>query len=286
MTATVIRLAHTPDSDDAFMFYALATGKIPTDERVYRHELADIETLNRRARAGELDVTAVSFHAYAYLADAYLLLPCGGALGDGYGPRLVATLPRPDGLPAALAGRRIAVPGTLTTATLALRLYEPGVEPVPVPFDEVDVAVLKGAVDGGVLIHEGQLSYADRGLELWADLGAWWSEETGLPLPLGGNVARRDLGDQLIGAIARDLRASIAYALEHREEALTYALRYAYYLDRGRADEFVRMYVNHYTLDYGERGRRAVQLLLDRAADAGLVPQRVTAQFADALTSA
>lgn len=276
-----LRLAHSPDADDAFMFHALAQGRIPTGDRVYVHELADIETLNRRAMRGELDVTAVSFHAYAYLADRYALLPHGASVGDRYGPRLVATAPAPADPRAALRGARVAVPGLLTTACLALRLYQPAFEPVVVPFDQIEPRVADGSVDAGLLIHEGQLTYADHGLHLWADMGVWWHAETGLPLPLGGNVIRRDLGDDLIREVSRDLRASIAYGLAHREDALRGAMRFARGLDSARTDQFVGMYVNGYTLDYGERGRRAVQALLDRAAAAEIIPAPVAATFVD-----
>ncbi len=277
----IIRLGHSPDSDDAFMFYALATGKIATGERCYEHELQDIETLNQRALKGELDVTAVSMHAYAYLADRYALLPHGASIGDRYGPRLVARGPAPPHPREAIRGMRIAIPGRLTTAALALRLYQPDFEPVVTPFDEIEDVVGRGDVDAGLLIHEGQLTYSAGGLSLWVDMGEWWFEETGLPLPLGGNAVRRDLGDELIGAISRDLRASIVYGLEHREEALTHAMQYAQGLDRKLADEFVGMYVNDYTVDYGEQGRRAVQTLLERGADAGIIPHRVPISFAD-----
>jgi 1,4-dihydroxy-6-naphthoate synthase len=276
-----VRLAHSPDADDAFMFYALAAGRIPTGDRRYLHELADIETLNRRALAGELDVTAVSIHAYAYLADRYALLPHGASMGDRYGPRLVATMPPPVDPRAAVAGRRVAIPGTLTTAALTLRLYQPEVDTVVVPFDRIEDAVLDGGADLGLLIHEGQLTYADRGLHLWADMGEWWFAETGLPLPLGGNVVRRDLDPDLLRAVSRDLRDSIRYALTHRAEALAYAREYARGIDPRRVDRFVGMYVNDYTVEYGETGRRAVQTLLDRAADAGILPRRVTVEFAD-----
>lgn len=267
-----IRLAHSPDADDAFMFYALAEGRIATGDRTYVHQLADIETLNQRALRGELDVTAVSFHAYAYLADQYALLPHGASVGDRYGPRLVAREPAPADPQAAVRARRIAVPGKLTTAFLALRLYEPDFQPVPVPFDEIEDAVLEGAVDAGLLIHEGQLTYQRRGLHLWVDLGEWWFRETGLPLPLGGNAIRRALGPALMHAVSRDLRASIAYGLEHREDALRYAQRFARGLDPASTDRFVGMYVNDFTLDYGDRGRRAVATLLERGAQAGLLP--------------
>jgi 1,4-dihydroxy-6-naphthoate synthase len=259
-----LTLAHSPDADDAFMFFALAERRIDTGDRRYVHELADIETLNQRARRGELDVTAVSFHAYAYLADHYLLLPSGGSVGDRYGPRLVSQRPRPPDPRAALSGRRIAIPGRLTTAALVLRLYQPDVEPVLTPFDRIEDRVLGGDVDAGLLIHEGQLTYAARGLHLWDDLGEWWHGETGLPLPLGGNVVKRSLGDAVVRGVAADLRASIAYGLSHREDALRYALRYARGLDAPQADAFVGMYVNHFTLDYGERGRTAVRALSSR----------------------
>jgi 1,4-dihydroxy-6-naphthoate synthase len=275
-----IHLAHSPDSDDAFMFYALAEGRISTSDRTYVHELADIETLNQRALRGELDVTAVSFHAYAHLADRYLLLPHGASVGDRYGPRLVAREPAPGDPQRAARGRRIAVPGKLTTAFLALRLYQPDFEPVLTPFDQIEDAVLAGSVDAGLLIHEGQLTYQGRGLHLWVDLGEWWFGQTGLPLPLGGNVIRRALGPELIRAVSRDLRASIAFGLEHRDDALRYAMRFARGLDPATTDRFVGMYVNQFTLDYGPRGRKAVQTLLERGAEAGLVP-RAPVSFLD-----
>jgi 1,4-dihydroxy-6-naphthoate synthase len=272
----VIRVAHSPDSDDAFMFYALAEGKIDTEGIRYLHELQDIETLNRRALRGELEVTAVSIHAYAYLADRYALLPHGSSMGDRYGPRLVARTPRSHD---DLAGSRIAIPGTLTTAYLALKLWLPDFVAVPTPFDEIEVVVEQGEVDAGLLIHEGQLTYQDRGLHLVADMGAWWYERTGLPLPLGGNVIRKDLGPALIETISRHLRASIAYGLEHRAPALAHAMQYARGLDPTKADTFVGMYVNEWTLDYGDRGRTAVQRLLDEGFRAGVIPQRVMVEF-------
>ena len=276
-----IRVAHSPDSDDAFMFYALAEGLVPTGERRYVHELSDIESLNRRALAGELEVTAVSIHAYGHLTDRYDLLPHGASVGDRYGPRLVSRQPAPADPRAALRGKRVAIPGLMTTAFLALRLYQPTFEAVITPFDRIEDAVSAGEVDLGLLIHEGQLTYSDRGLHLWADMGEWWFAETGLPLPLGGNVVRRDLGNDLIRAISRDLRASIVYGLAHREAALNHALRYARGLDRARADRFVGMYVNDFTVDYGDRGRKAVSVLLDRAAAAGLLPRHVRVTFVD-----
>jgi len=255
-----IHLAHSPDADDAFMFWALAAGRIDTGDRRYVHELGDIESLNRRALAGELEVTAVSLHAYAYLADRYALLAHGASIGDRYGPRIVARVPRPADPRAALgAGSlRIAVPGELTTAFLALKLYQPAARHIVVPFDQIEEYVAAGRAEAGLLIHEGQLTYADRGLHLWADLGEWWHDETGLPLPLGGNVVRRDLGDALMRDIARDLKASIQYGLAHR---------------------FVGMYVNAYTVDYGPTGRQAVAELLARAHGAGLLSAPVDVTF-------
>ena len=262
----MIHVAHSPDADDAFMFWALAAGKIDTGDRRYREELADIESLNRRALAGELEVTAVSLHAYAYLADRY-------------GPRIVARRAAPTDPRHALAGLTVAVPGELTTAFLALRLYQPGARHVVVPFDQIEDFVAAGRADAGLLIHEGQLTYADRGLRLWVDLGQWWYEETALPLPLGGNVVRRDLGQPLLTGVARDLKASIQYGLAHRAEALAHAQQFSRGLDPGRTDTFVGMYVNDYTVDYGERGRRAVRELFARAGRAGLVPEPVALQF-------
>ena len=275
-TGRVIHVAHSPDSDDAFMFYALAAGKIDTDGITYVHELQDIETLNRRALRGELEVTAVSIHAYAYLADRYALLPHGSSMGDRYGPRLVARAPRSRD---SLAGARIAIPGTLTTAYLALKLWQPDFVAVPTPFDEIEDVVERGEVDAGLLIHEGQLTFGDRGLHLIVDMGEWWFERTGLPLPLGGNVIRKDLGADLIETISRHLHASIAYGLQHRANALDHAMQYARGLDPQRADTFVGMYVNDWTLDYGERGRAAVRLLLDEGYRAGIIPHPVDVEF-------
>lgn len=282
MSPRAIRLAHSPDSDNAFMFYALAAGKVDTGERRYLHELADIETLNRRALAGELDVTAISFHAYAHLAGRYALLAHGSSVGDRYGPRLVARQPRPADPRAALAGRLVGVPGELTTAHLALCLYQRAARTRVLRFDVIEDAVVNGEVEVGLLIHEGQLTYADRGLELWADLGEWWTLETGLPLPLGGNVVRKELGAALIRDIARDLRASICWGLEHRAEALAHALGYARGMDAERTDRFVGMYVNDYTVDLGPVGRLAVQRLLDDGHRAGVLPVHVQAEFVEA----
>ena len=276
--ARTIHVAHSPDSDDAFMFYALAEGKIDTEGLRYVHELQNIQSLNERALRGELEVSAVSIHAYAYLADRYALLPHGASMGDRYGPRLVARAPlsRDE-----IAGKRIAIPGLLTTAYLALRLFEPDFTPVPTPFDEIEDAVADGAVEVGLLIHEGQLTYGDRGLHLIGDLGEWWFEETGLPLPLGGNVVRKDLGRDLIKTVSKHLRASIAYSLANRKSALDHAMRFARGLDRDKADTFVGMYVNDWTLDYGERGRDAVRELLARGTAAGIIDHAVEVEFVE-----
>jgi 1,4-dihydroxy-6-naphthoate synthase len=275
---TTIHVAHSPDSDDAFMFYALAAGKIDTEGLTYVHELQDIESLNQRAMRGELEVTAVSIHAYAYLSDRYSLLPHGASMGDRYGPRLVAREPADR---SEVKGKRIAIPGPLTSAYLALQLYEPDFTPVFTPFDAIEDAVVNGDVDMGLLIHEGQLTFAERGLHLVADMGEWWFQETGLPLPLGGNVVRKDLGPDLTRKISRHLRDSIAYGLQHRVGALDHAMQYARGLDRSKADTFVGMYVNDWTLDYGERGRQAVRLFLQRGVEAGLVTKPVTVEFVD-----
>ena len=272
-----IRVAHSPDSDDAFMFYALAQGKVDTGDLRYVHELQDIETLNQRALRGELEVTAVSIHAYAYLSDRYALLPHGASMGDRYGPRLVA---RSAMTPREVRGKRIAVPGLLTSAYLAMRLYEPEFEPVVTPFDQIEDAVVNGEVELGLLIHEGQLTYADRGLKLITDLGVWWHDKTGLPLPLGGNVVRKDLGDDLTNRISRHLHDSIAYGLRHRRAALDHSMQYARGLDRDMADTFVGMYVNDWTLDYGPKGREAVRLFLAKGVEAGLIGHPVDVQFA------
>jgi 1,4-dihydroxy-6-naphthoate synthase len=274
----IIRVAHSPDSDDAFMFYALAEGLIDTEGLTYVHELQDIESLNQRALRGELEVTAVSIHAYAFLTDRYALLNSGASIGDRYGPRLVSRTPTTR---ADVRGRRVAIPGPLTSAYLALRLYEPDFIAVPTPFDQIEGSVARGDVEFGLLIHEGQLTFGDLGLHLVVDLGEWWFEETGLPLPLGGNVVRKDLGFDVIKKIARHLRASIAYALTHRDVALDHALRFARGLDRGKADVFVGMYVNDWTLDYGARGREAIREFLSRGVAAGVIPRDVTVEFAE-----
>jgi len=278
-----IHLAHSPDADDAFMFWAIAAGRIDTGDRRYVHELGDIESLNRRALAGELEVTAVSLHAYAYLADRYALLAHGASIGDRYGPRIVARTPRPPDPHATIGAGRllVAVPGELTTAFLVLKLYQPAARHVVVPFDQIEEYVAGGRAEAGLLIHEGQLTYADRGLHLWVDLGEWWHDVTGLPLPLGGNVVRRDLGEALMQDIARDLKASIQYGLAHRAEALAHATTYGRGLDASRIDRFVGMYVNAYTVDYGPTGRQAVAELLARAHGAGLLPERVDVTFVE-----
>jgi 1,4-dihydroxy-6-naphthoate synthase len=275
---TTIHVAHSPDSDDAFMFYALAAGKIDTEGLTYVHQLQDIETLNQRAMRGELEVTAVSIHAYAYLADRYALLPHGASMGDKYGPRLVARTPMTR---TELRGKRIAIPGKLTSAYLALRLFEPEFEPVVTPFDQIEQAVVDGKVDVGLLIHEGQLTFADNGLHLIQDLGEWWFGETGLPLPLGGNVVRKDLGEAMTRKISRHLHDSIAYGLNHRAAALDHSMQYARGLDRSKADTFVGMYVNDWTLDYGDKGREAVRLFLARGVKAGLIERPVVVEFVE-----
>jgi 1,4-dihydroxy-6-naphthoate synthase len=277
MTQTRITVAHSPDSDDAFMFYGLASGQVDTGGIVVDQVLADIETLNRAAFEGRYEVTAVSFHAYAHLVDRYALLPHGASMGDRYGPIVVAR----EGGPTEVRGSRIAIPGTLTTAYLALRIYEPGFEYVVVPFDEIQQAVIEGRAEAGLLIHEGQLTYEEQGLRKIVDLGEWWAERTGgLPLPLGGNIIRRDLGPDLISKVSKMLHDSIAYALAHRPEAVEYALQFGRGLDRSRTDRFVGMYVNDLTLSYGERGRRGVERLMTEAFERGLIPQRVAVEFA------
>jgi len=278
-----ITVAHSPDSDDAFMFYGFASGGVETYGIHVEHVLADIETLNRAAFDGRYEVTAVSFHAYAHLTDKYLLLSHGASMGDKYGPVVVA---KADG-PKTLDNVVVAVPGLLTTAYLALKLYSPAVEVKVMPFDQIQEAVHDGSVAAGLLIHEGQLTYESEGLRKIVDLGEWWSEKTGnLPLPLGGNVIRRDLGTDNVAKISRMLHDSIAYALSHREQALDYAMKYSRGLDRRKADRFVGMYVNDLTLDYGDRGRTAVQLLMDLAYDRRLIPSKVTVEWAPLATSA
>ncbi|MFO0984783.1 MAG: MqnA/MqnD/SBP family protein [Planctomycetota bacterium] len=271
-----LTLGHSPDPDDAFMFYALAAGRINTGALRFRHILQDIETLNRRALKGELDITALSLHAYAFVLDRYALLPSGASMGDGYGPIVIA---RTTMSVADLAHRRIAVPGELTTAFLALKLLQPHIEHEVLPFDRIIEAVEAGRNEAGLLIHEGQITYAARGLQKVVDLGEWWRAETGLPLPLGVNVVRKDLGASLMRDVSRYLSESIAYGLMHREEAVRHAQRYGRDLDAKLTDRFVGMYVNDLTVDYGERGRHAVRLLLDRAHEASLIPRPVELEF-------
>jgi 1,4-dihydroxy-6-naphthoate synthase len=279
-SSSTVHIAHSPDSDDAFMFYALTQGLLATEGLEIRHVLQDIETLNQEAFQGTYEITALSFHAYAYLAELYELMPSGASFGDGYGPVVVAreTLGRAD-----LPGLTVAIPGKLTTAHLALRLWQPEVATEIVAFDRILDAVVAGEVDAGVVIHEGQLTYGDLGLQAVVDLGAWWKKETGGPLPLGGNGIRRDLDPALKRRLCRLLTQSIEYGLDHRREALGYAVRYARGLedDAERSDRFVGMYVNDWTRDYGAAGRRAVQLLLDRGYEAGVLPRRVEAEFAE-----
>jgi len=283
-TKTVIKVGHSPDPDDAFMFHALANAKIDTGPYEFRHELVDIETLNRRAFGGDLELTAVSLHGYAHLTDKYMLCPCGASMGDGYGPMVIAK--HAYGVKD-LKKMTIAVPGTLTTAYLALRLCL-GVDfkHIVVPFDQIIDATVRGnyqgrPIDAGLIIHEGQLTYADRGLTLIVDTGRWWQDETGLPLPLGANAIRKDLGDDVIYDVNRLLKQSIQYGLDHRDEALQYALQYGRDLDRPRADRFVGMYVNHWTLDFGQRGRDAVKLLLERGHASGVIPHAVRPEFVE-----
>jgi 1,4-dihydroxy-6-naphthoate synthase len=274
--AVEIRLAHSPDADDAFMFYALATRKVSAPGLRFTHILSDIQTLNEGARQGKYDVTAISFSAYPLVADKYLLLDCGASFGDGYGPLVVASHPL---RPAELASKRVAVPGTLTTSYLVLKLFAPGVETITMPFDRILEGVKDGAADAGLIIHEGQLTYGRLGMHRVIDLGVWWQERTGLPLPLGGNALRRDLPPAVSREAARAIRRSITYALEHRDEALNYALQFARDMDPELADRFVGMYVNKWTLDYGDIGRRAVAELLRRGAEAGLIPGPVEPEF-------
>jgi 1,4-dihydroxy-6-naphthoate synthase len=276
---TRISLAHSPDSDDAFMFYGLARGKVDTGGLEVDHVMGDIESLNRAAREGRHEVTALSFHAYPYVAGAYALMPCGGSIGDGYGPLVVSREPLD---PAAIGDRLVAVPGALTTAYLALKLYAPEARTRVVPFDRVMDEVGSGRADLGLVIHEGQLTYGGHGLRKVLDLGAWWKEETGLPLPLGGNAVRRDLGPEMMARLTRLVRDTVRYSLEHRREALDYAMTFARGMPPEIADRFVGMWVNEMTLDCGERGRRAVQALLDRGLEAGIIPNKVKAEFVEA----
>jgi 1,4-dihydroxy-6-naphthoate synthase len=264
-----IKLAHSPDSDDAFMFYALATHKLSTPGYKYTHVLADIQSLNESALQETYDVTAVSFAAYPSLRDKYVLLDCGASFGEGYGPIVVATHAFK---PHEIKGKRIGVPGLKTSAYLTLKLYESDFEPVVIPFDKIIEAVRNDVVEAGLLIHEGQLFFPQLGLHRVIDLGVWWQESTGLPLPLGGNAVRRALGPELGRQVAKTIRDSVAYGLEHREEALNYAMQFARDMDAELADKFVGMYVNRWTLGYGEKGRKAVRELIERGTAAGLLP--------------
>jgi len=265
-----VTVAHSPDSDDAFMFYGLATNKVRVPGLRFTHTLCDIETLNQKAQEGVYDVTAVSFHAYPYIQDKYALMSCGGSVGEGYGPMIVS--PRPF-TQTEIKKVKIAVPGKLTTAYLGLMLFAPGIEVEVVPFDQIIPQVLEGKYEAGLIIHEGQLSYSKAGLQRVLDLGRWWQRITGLPLPLGGNAIRRSLGAETMASVTQALRDSIQYALDHREEALSYAMQFARDLDPQTADKFVGMYVNERTLDYGADGREAVRRLLDMGHKAGIISQ-------------
>ncbi len=271
-----ITVAHSPDSDDAFMFYGLATHKLDTGDLRFEHVLEDIQSLNEKAMRGVYDVTAISFHAYAYIYDKYALLPHGASIGDNYGPIVVS---HEQFKPADLPRLKVAVPGTLTSAFLALRIFCPDFQYEVVPFDQIIEHVRAGYADAGLLIHEGQLFYQELGLHKVLDLGEWWHAETGLPLPMGGNAIRRDLGEELMREVSRHLHESIRYSLEHRADALEYAMQFARDMEPELADRFVRMWVNELTLDYTERGRTAVQRLLDEGARRGVIPHRVEVEF-------
>ncbi len=273
-----ITVAHSPDSDDAFMFYGLATNKLETEGLKFEHTLKDIQTLNEDAKNGVFDVTAISFHAYAYVADKYALLPHGASIGDKYGPILVSKEPRTA---AEIGSMKIAIPGELTSAFLALRIYNNEFEYVVMPFDEIIEAVQKEKVDAGLLIHEGQLFYNQLGLHKLLDLGEWWYDKTGLPLPMGGNVIRRDLGKDLMKQVSKHLHASIVYSMENREDALAYAMQFARDMQPELADRFVAMWVNDLTLDYGDRGREAVKRLMAEGHKAGIIPHKVKIDFVD-----
>ena len=276
MTKQEITVAHSPDSDDAFMFYALATGKVQSPALEFRHHLSDIETLNREAMEGRWDVTAVSIHAFPYVTARYLLMPCGGSLGDGYGPIVVSRFPL---APPELRGKKIAVPGTLTTSFLVMKILEPDFEAVVVPFDQIMETVLEGRADAGLLIHEGQLTFRREGLHRVVDLGQWWKEQYGLPLPLGGNVIRKDLAPAVREEATALLRASIRYALDHRQESMTYAMQFARDMEAELADRFVGMYVNDYSLDYGPQGRQAIRTLFRLGYEKGLFSKKPPEDF-------
>ncbi len=271
-----ITVAHSPDSDDAFMFYGLATNKLATDGLKFEHTLKDIQSLNEDAKNGVFDVTAISFHAYAYVSDKYALLPHGASIGDKYGPIVVSKEPRNA---SDIGSMKIAVPGEMTSAYLALRLYNKDFEHVVIPFDEIIGEVKSGRVDAGLLIHEGQLFYNQMGLDKVLDLGEWWFDKTGLPLPMGGNVIRRDLGPELMEKVSKHLLASIVYSMDNREDALSYAMQFARDMEPALADRFVAMWVNDLTLDYGDRGRESVKRLLAEGHKAGIIPHKVKVEF-------
>ncbi|HRI03556.1 MAG TPA: hypothetical protein PLL77_07405 [Pyrinomonadaceae bacterium] len=273
-----ISVAHSPDSDDAFMFYGLATNKLETDGLKFEHTLKDIQSLNEDAKNGVFDVTAISFHAYAYVSDKYALLPHGASIGDNYGPIVVSKEPRDA---SEIGSMKIAVPGEMTSAYLALRIYNKDFQHVVVPFDEIIETVQSGIVDAGLLIHEGQLFYNQMGLNKVLDLGEWWFDKTTLPLPMGGNVIRRDLGKDLMTRVSKHLHESIQYSMDNREDALAYAMQFARDMQPELADRFVAMWVNDLTLDYGDRGREAVKRLLAEGHKAGIIPHKVKIDFVD-----
>jgi 1,4-dihydroxy-6-naphthoate synthase len=282
-TSTKVReitVAHSPDSDDAFMFYALATNKVRVPGLKFTHTLCDIETLNRKAREGKgfYDVSAISFHAYPYIQDNYALLPSGGSVGEGYGPMVIAAKAFSQD---EVKTKKIAIPGTLTTAYLALKLFAPKVETEVVPFDQIMPKVEAGDYEAGLIIHEGQIMYDRHGLHKIVDLGKWWRDKTGLPLPLGGNAIRRALGKETISQVAKALKDSIQYALDHRDEALEYAMQFARDLDRSLANRFVSMYVNERTVDYGDEGRKAIKLLLEEGSKAKIIPMKAKVDFVE-----
>ncbi len=272
----IISVAHSPDSDDAFMFYGLATNKLDTDDLKFTHVLKDIQTLNEDAMNGVYDVTAISFHAYAYISDKYALLPHGASIGDNYGPIVVTKEPRSSD---EISKMKIAVPGKLTSAFLALRIYNPEFEYEVVPFDKIIDAVQEGRVDAGLLIHEGQLYYHELGLYKILDLGEWWHQQTGLPLPMGGNAIKRDLGEDLSKKVSGYLHESIQFSLDNRTDALAYAMQFARDMDEDTADRFVAMWVNNLTLDYGERGKEGVRRLLQEGYEKGIIPNKVNVEF-------
>ncbi|MSO19494.1 MAG: ABC transporter substrate-binding protein [Acidobacteria bacterium] len=277
MSKQEITIAHSPDSDDAFMFYALATNKVTSPTLSFQHTLKDIEKLNQEAHEGVWDLTAISFHAYPYVADKYCLMPCGGSMGDGYGPMVVSQ--RSSMQASDLRGKKIAVPGLLTTAYLVLKIYEPDFKPVVVPFDKILDAVQEGSVDAGLLIHEGQLTYRRQAAHCVLDMGKWWKEKFQLPLPLGGNGIRRTFSPELRAEMARLLHDSVQYALDHRQEALAYAMQFARDLETELADRFVGMYVNSYTLKYGDDGKKGIGKLFDLAFERGLIPNRPAVEY-------